>query len=99
MPQIVFRSRELEILGAILSVKRFGLEEEMKKRDIPQTQKEIEALDQQERMKYEIAQELGLFEKVQAVGWKGLTARETGRVGGLLAKRRRKALEEKHVDT
>ncbi|MCI8633185.1 MAG: small, acid-soluble spore protein, alpha/beta type [Lachnospiraceae bacterium] len=71
----------------------------MKKRKIPQTQKEVEGLRPQEKMKYEIAQELGLFEKVQAVGWKGLTAKETGRIGGLLAKRKRLISEEKHVDT
>lgn len=65
------------------------------KKKIPASQEEIEALKPEERMKYEIAQELGLFEKVQAVGWKGLTARETGRVGGLLANRKK----QKHVDT
>lgn len=65
----------------------------MKKRKIPSTLKEVEALKPEERMKYEIAQELGLFEKVQEVGWKGLTARETGKIGGILAKRK------KHVDT
>ena len=46
-----------------------------------------------DKMKYEIAQELGLFEKVQDVGWKGLSSRETGKIGGILATRK------KHVDT
>ena len=40
-------------------------------------------------MKYEIAQELGLADKVEATGWKSLTARESGRIGGILAKRKR----------
>ena len=71
----------------------------MKKRKIPQTQMELEGLKPQEKMKYETARELGLFEKVQAVGWKGLTAKETGKIGGVLAKRKRAISEQKHVDT
>lgn len=38
-------------------------------------------------LKLEIASELGLAEKVREVGWGGLTAAETGRVGGILQKR------------
>ncbi|MDR1706313.1 MAG: alpha/beta-type small acid-soluble spore protein [Clostridiales bacterium] len=38
-------------------------------------------------LKYEIAEELGLSDKIQDTGWKSLTARESGRVGGILAKR------------
>ena len=45
-------------------------------------------------MKYEIAEELGLLDKVNATGWKSLTAKESGRVGGILARRRRKAKED-----
>ena len=40
-------------------------------------------------MKYEIAKELGLTEKVNATGWKSLTAKESGRIGGILAKRKK----------
>ena len=36
-------------------------------------------------MKYEIAEELGLLDKVEQFGWKGLTAKESGRIGGILA--------------
>jgi len=42
-------------------------------------------------MKYEIAEELGLLDKVNATGWKSLTAKESGRVGGLLARRKRQS--------
>ena len=42
-------------------------------------------------MKYEIAQELGLMEKVRTGGWKSLSAKESGRIGGLIAKRKRAA--------
>lgn len=45
-------------------------------------------------MKYEIAEELGLLEKVKCVGWGGLTAKETGRIGGLMTVRRKKELKE-----
>ncbi len=40
-------------------------------------------------MKYEIAKELGLLEKVQKYGWGGLTAKETGRIGGLITRRKK----------
>ena len=33
-------------------------------------------------MKFEIAQELGLDGKVMEQGWKSLTAKESGRIGG-----------------
>jgi len=65
------------------------------KKKIPQTKEEIQLLKSDEQMKYEIALELGLFEKVKSVGWKGLSARETGKIGGLLATRKK----QKHVDT
>ena len=45
----------------------------------------------QEILKYEIAEELGLLDKVEATGWKSLTARESGRIGGILAKRNKAA--------
>ena len=65
-----------------------------KKKEIPQTHEEIVALAAPERFKYEIAEELGLLDKVKKVGWKGLSARETGKVGGLLAGKTRKMKEE-----
>ena len=40
-------------------------------------------------MKYEIAGELGLLDKVKEFGWKSLSAKETGRIGGLMTKRKR----------
>ena len=45
-------------------------------------------------MKYEIAEELGLLDKVNATGWKSLTAKESGRLGGILARRKRQARSE-----
>lgn len=42
-----------------------------------------------EKMKYEIAEELGLSEKVNTLGWGGLTSEETGRIGGIMTKRKK----------
>lgn len=39
-----------------------------------------------EKMKYEIASELGLSDKVSKLGWGCLTAEETGRIGGIMTK-------------
>ena len=36
---------------------------------------------------YEIADELGLFEKIEKSGWGALTASESGRIGGMIRKR------------
>ena len=36
----------------------------------------------QEQLKFEIAQELGLDKKVLEQGWRSLTAKESGRIGG-----------------
>ena len=48
-----------------------------------------EAEKMREKIKYEIAEELGLSDKVSKVGWGELSAEETGRIGGLMAKRKR----------
>lgn len=42
-----------------------------------------------EKIKYEIADELGLKDKVDEFGWAGLTAEETGRIGGIMTKRKK----------
>lgn len=56
-------------------------------------------LTRQERRKYEIAQELGLLDRVKAVGWAGLSAKETGRIGGLMGRENRvpPAVPEPHT--
>ena len=48
-----------------------------------------EAEKLREKMKYELAEELGLTEKVEKLGWGGLTAEETGRIGGVMTKRKK----------
>lgn len=47
-----------------------------------------------EKLKYEVAEELGLLEKVKETGWKGLTARETGQIGGIIAKKKRENVKK-----
>lgn len=66
---------------------------------MPKKEKKIDLnnLAPEEKLKYEIAEELGLIDKVMESGWKTLSAKETGRIGGLMTKRRRqqKATAEK----
>ena len=57
--------------------------------------KEVEAyksgnLTPEEQTKYEIARELGILDKVLEVGWKSLSAKETGRIGGIMARKKPK---------
>lgn len=52
-------------------------------------------------MKYEIASELGLLDKVGESGWAGLTAKEAGRIGGILTsrkKQKKKMMEDANKD-
>lgn len=49
----------------------------------------IRPMTDTERMKYEAASELGLIDRLLEVGWGGLTAGETGRIGGLVARKLR----------
>ena len=49
----------------------------------------LEDLTPDEKVKYEIAGELGLLDLVMKDGWKSLTSKETGRIGGLITKKKR----------
>lgn len=53
----------------------------------------LEELTQEEKLKYEIAEELGLLDRVMEEGWRSLSSKETGRIGGLMTKKK-KALEK-----
>lgn len=48
-----------------------------------------ENLKPEDKVKFEIAAELGLADKVIEGGWRSLTAKESGRIGGLITKKRR----------
>ena len=49
----------------------------------------LEDLTPDDKVKYEIAEELGLLDRVMKDGWKSLTSKETGRIGGLITKKKR----------
>ena len=51
-------------------------------------------LTPEEELKYEIAEELGILDRVQEDGWKSLSAKETGRIGGLMTRRKRELQKE-----
>lgn len=59
-------------------------------------EKEVEAyrrgeLPEEDLKKYEIAKELGVLDKVLTEGWKSLSAKETGRIGGMMTRSRKKS--------
>lgn len=66
-----------------------------KEYDLFMSEKKIDwnNLSPDDRLKYEIAEELGLLEKVKTLGWKSLTAKETGRIGGLMTRKKREMRE------
>ena len=55
---------------------------------------DLENLTPEEELKYEIAEELGLLERVMENGWKSLSAKETRRIGGLMTKRKKQMRAE-----
>ncbi len=46
------------------------------------------------RLSQEAAGELGLLEKLQQVGWAGLSTAESGRIGGCVGAKKRKMRKE-----
>lgn len=50
---------------------------------------DLNRLDEDEKMKYEVAEELGLLDQVMQNGWKSLTSKETGRIGGIITRKKR----------
>lgn len=52
-------------------------------------EKKIKELTPDDLMKLEIAKEIGLMDKVEELGWGGLTAKETGRIGGLMTAKKK----------
>ena len=56
---------------------------------------DLNNLKPEEEMKYEIASELGYLDKVLSTGWKSLTAKESGRIGGIITKRKRELKKQR----
>ncbi|MDR1642027.1 MAG: alpha/beta-type small acid-soluble spore protein [Clostridiales bacterium] len=67
------------------------MSEKKSKPIIPKLIKE-KVLTESEKLKYEIAEELGLMDKVRKTGWKSLTSKESGKIGGLMNKRNKEKL-------
>ena len=49
----------------------------------------LSELEPEEKLKYEVAEELGLLDQVLQKGWESLSSRETGRIGGIVKNRRK----------
>ena len=49
----------------------------------------LDELTQEEKLKYEIAEELGLLDRVMKDGWRSLSSKETGRIGGMMKKKKK----------
>ena len=82
----------------ILSSRKYRKEDKtMKNKTLVET-KENAKMTQKERLKYEIAEELGLLDRIQKFGWKSLSAKETGKIGGLMTKRK-KEIQHKEKKT
>ena len=50
---------------------------------------DLNNLEPEEKMKYEVAEELGLLDRVLSEGWKSLTSKERGWIGGIVTKKKR----------
>lgn len=55
---------------------------------------DVKQLSKEEQMKYEIAEEIGVVDKVFTSGWRSLSAKESGRIGGILANRKKKGQQK-----
>ncbi len=60
--------------------------------------KKKDIMTQDDILKYEIAEELGLLDKVNATGWKSLSAKESGKIGGIMTKRKRELKKNKDFE-
>lgn len=58
---------------------------------------DLENLTPVDKLKLEIAEEIGVYDKVIEGGWRVLTAKESGRIGGLMT-RRKKILEKEALN-
>lgn len=66
---------------------------------------DISKIAPEDKIKYEMAKELGLYDQVIQNGWGSLSAKQTGKIGGMIAGKRRKSpkgdnhSEEKSVES
>lgn len=62
------------------------------------TREDIRNMDQTEKMKYEIAEEMGLLDQILESGWRSLSAKETGKIGGILTSRKKAGMKIMHEE-
>ena len=55
----------------------------------------LNELTEEELLKYEVAEELGLLDRVLNQGCTSLSSKETGRIGGMVNRKKREKKEEK----
>ena len=60
-----------------------------KKKDKPI---DLNNLTQEEKLKLEIAEEIGVYDKVIREGWRSLSAKESGRIVGMMTRKKRELL-------
>ena len=58
----------------------------------------LNELTEEELLKYEVAEELGLLDRVLNQGWKSLSSKETGRIGGMVNRKKREKKEQKSYE-
>ena len=78
----------MEILSSVKGESIFMAQKKEKKINLNE-------LTEEELLKYEVAEELGLLDRVLNQGWKSLSSKETGRIGGMVNRKKREKKEEK----
>ena len=78
----------MEILSSVKGESIFMSQKKEKKINLNE-------LKEEELLKYEVAEELGLLDRVLNQGWKSLSSKETGRIGGMVNRKKREKKEEK----
>ena len=78
----------MEILSSVKGESIFMSQKKEKKINLNE-------LTEEELLKYEVAEELGLLDRVLNQGWKSLSSKETGRIGGMVNRKKREKKEEK----
>ena len=66
----------------------------------PKKEKKIDLnnLTPEESLKLEIAAEIGVYDKVIEQGWRSLTAKESGRIGGMMHRRKKDAMAKENLE-
>lgn len=58
----------------------------------------VRRITPEDQLKYEIAEELGLIDKVIEHGWKSLSSKESGKIGGIMASRKKELAKNNFSD-